>query len=286
MPKENTHLFFADRLLHRFPDPDILLLLKENRNPFFLGAVLPDAFYYHPRKDVTGVSKRLHGITDNPGDIIAAFIHGAREHRSPPDAAFALGYLSHCLLDRAFHPTIRILTGDYDDPDPEKRKASQYRHRLIETALDRRINDSCRLDRMIALGPLSSLSSLRILSARSGVARKRLYRAYSLQRRANRLFRKTWAYRVARIIQKAGNSDIEIILPLFYAHLNVDPCAFPDTVPVPADDENKQRQGGIDDLLDAADASAERGFHAAYRLFQVGSAPERSRLLALVPDKF
>ena len=286
MPKENTHLFFADRLLTRFSDPDIRILLQADPQAFFLGAVLPDAFFYHPRKDVIAVSRRLHGMGDSPPDIIAAFIFGAKAHHAMPDAVFAMGYISHCILDRVFHPIIRTLTGNYDDPDPEKKRIAQYRHRLIETALDRQINPSCRIDRMVALGRLSGLQSMRILSARTGVARKRLQEAFSLQRRANRLFQKRWAYVFAKLLQKTGKPDLNVILPLFYAHLNTDTCVFPDTVTVPAHDEKNERQGGIEDLLDAAAALAEKTFDAAYVLFKENSAPARTRLHALIPDKF
>jgi len=286
MPKENTHLFFADRLVRQFPDPDIRLLLQDNRCAFFLGAVLPDAFFYHPRKDVVAVSRRLHGVGDTPGGIVGAFVLSAGKYRALPDLAFAMGYLSHCLMDKVFHPTVRMLTGDYDNPDPDKRRTARYRHRLIETALDRQINTGCRVDRMISLGPLSGLASMRILSERTGVARKRLRKAYLLQRQANSLFQKKWAYWVVRILYKTGQSDRNIILPLFYAHLDVDACVFPETVTVPAHDENEERQGGIVDLLDAAARSAEKTFDAAYRLYKDNSASTRNRLKALVPDRF
>lgn len=286
MPKENTHLLFADRLMARFTDPDIRILLRAYQEVFFLGAVLPDAFFYHPRKEVIAVSNRLHGTGDSPRDIIAAFILGARKQQALPEVAFAMGYLSHCTLDRVFHPIIRRLTGDYDDTDPEKRKIAQYRHRLIETALDHQINPGCRIDQMITLGPLSELRSMRILSDRTGVARKRLRKAYSLQRRANSLFQRKWAYIFARLLQKTGKSDLKIILPLFYAHLNSDRCLFPETLTVPAYEEKTERQGGIEDLLETAAGLTEKTFHAAYVLFKDGSASARTRLQALVPDKF
>jgi len=286
LPKENTHLFFADRLVRQFPDPDIRLLLQDNRHAFFLGAVLPDAFFYHPRKDVVAVSRRLHGMGDTPGDITGAFILGARKDNTLPDLAFAMGYLSHCFLDMAFHPTVRMLTGDYNDPDSDNRRTARYRHRLIETALDRQINTGCRVDRMIALGHLSGLASMRILSERTGVARKRLQRAYILQHRANSLFQKKWAYRVVRILQETGKPDLKIILPLFYAHLDVDACEFPETVTVPAHDEEEERQGGIKDLLDAAAASAAKTFDAAFRLYKDNSASACNRLQDLIPHRF
>ena len=116
--------------------------------------------------------------------------------------------------------------------------------------------------------------------------RKRLRKAYSIQRRANRLFQKRWAYLFARSLQKTGKPDLFIILPLFYAHLNVDACVFPETVTIPPHGENQERQGSIEDLLDTAAASAEEIFRAVYLLFKENSASARNRLQALVPDRF
>ena len=95
-----------------------------------------------------------------------------------------------------------------------------------------------------------------------------------------------WAYRFAILLKRAGKPGLDVILPLFYAHLNTDPCVFPDSVTIPAYGENPQRQGGVEDLLDTAAALTEKSFEAAFTLFTDNSASARTRLQALVPDRF
>ena len=285
MPKENTHLFFADRLLANLPDPEIRDLLQARQQAFYLGAILPDAFFYHPKNDVNTVSQRLHGIGDTPRNIISAFILESIRHQTPEDAAFAMGYLSHCTLDRVFHPIIRRLTGDYGDPDPEKKNSAQYRHRLLETALDREINNSCFMDQMIELKPLRELHSIHILAKRTGIFPKRLRKAFSIQRRANSLFRKHWAYLFARLLERSGKSGLDIVLPLFYSHLATDPCVFPEKVAVFDFETGKEEAGDIETLMDISAGLAEKVFQAAFRFLNEGTTITRFRLQSLIPDK-
>jgi hypothetical protein len=286
MPKENTHLFFAHRLLKDLHDPEIRGLLKDRQQAFLLGAILPDAFFYHPKKDVNTVSQRLHGIDDTPRNIASAFILESIRHQAPADAAFAMGYLSHCTLDRVFHPVIRRLTGDYDDPDPGKKNRARYRHRLLETALDRQVNTCCFMDQMIQVKYLGELHSIRTLAKRTGVLPVRLRKAFSLQRRANGLFRKHWAYLFTRMLERSGKFGLDIVLPLFYAHLATDPCRFPETVAFFDSETGREAAGGFETLMDISSGLAEKVFKAAFCFFKEGTTVTRFRLQSLIPDKF
>ena len=286
MPKENTHLFFAQMLLERLSGRDPYSLLEDHKKEFFLGSILPDAFFYHPKREVNAVSKRLHGIGDNPREITAAFLMGARDRLAVQDLAYTLGYLSHCALDKVFHPIIVNLSGNYRDPDPVKRSAAQYRHRLLETDLDRRINTRCFVGQMIDLRPLSGINSLGILSERTKVSLTRLKFSYRLQRRANRLFKTKWAYYLARLIEKSGKSELKVILPLFYAHTDPDGRLYPEEVMIPSIEGSGDRQGSIEEMLDAAAVVAEKIFDAACIFYQQGGDSNLSRLKSLVPEKF
>jgi hypothetical protein len=254
-----------------------------------LGSILPDAFFYHPMAHVRTVSKRLHGIGDNPHEIIGAFIAAAGPQQAYPDAVFTFGYLSHLSLDSIFHPVINHYSGNYDDADAKKRSTVRYHHRLLETALDYRINDCCSMEKMIDPKLLSSLSSMRILSRRSAISETKLRYAFICQLKMNRLFTKNWAYLLTRLLEKLRKTEFSVILPLFYAHLRVDNQRFPEKIHIPYRQGHEARQRSVQDLLDESIVVAEKMIHAAYSLFKTGDYSIDgwlSEFETLLPQKF
>jgi hypothetical protein len=260
MPKENTHLFFAKMLCDDLTGKDYGSRLHDNRKAFYLGCVFPDAFFYHPRKDVEAVSKKLHDIGDQPYEIIDDFVSEARKQNSYCDLAFAMGYLSHLSLDRIFHPVIDRICKDENDRTPDKQEAEEYRHRLLETSLDRQINKTCFVTEMIDIYQLSTLISLNVLSQRVGVSENELKAAFVHQHKINKLFMKKWAYLWARLLKKLGKSSYHSILPLFYAHLKKEHMAFPQEFIVSVSENGKQEEESINGLLKKAEALAEKLF--------------------------
>jgi len=289
LPKENTHLFFASRLLASAAHRDVLELLNENQREFFLGAVFPDAFFYHPKRSVQSASARLHGIGDAPGAIVSLFLAEARQRRCAADAAFALGYLSHCALDSLFHPVVVELTGGYHDSDPGKRNAARYRHRLLETGVDRQINPCCTFEKMIEIGALNRLGSLDIFAGRNRLPPDALRNAFVLQRRANSLFLRKWAYTLARGAAAVGGPRWKPVLPLFYSHLEREKMAFPEKFAIASSGTTEHRTISVAGLLSEAAGFSDRLFAAAYGLF-AGPAPAldryRAELQARVPVRF
>ena len=267
MPKENTHLYFAKLLCDELTDKEYSSHLKDNEKAFYLGCVFPDACFYHPQENVEAVSRKLHGIGDNPYEIVNAFLTEAREQGSNRDLAFTMGYLSHLSLDRIFHPIINKLCKDDDDISPDRQLNEDYRHRLMETSLDREINKSYFMDKMIDIYELSLLRAMTVLSQRVEVPENELKSAFVHQHKINKLFMKKWAYLWARLLKRLGKSSYHSILPLFYAHLKKEGMELSKEINGTASPYGTREEESIDSLLAKAKALAERLFDYAFLVF-------------------
>ncbi len=136
MVKEDTHLFFAEKVLARL-SPRSRKLVKEQRAYYDLGSVLPDAFFYWKRTAPVGdvVHGKAGELTNN---VIFSVLD--RLKKEPHDRTLALlyGYLTHVAFDSVFHPVIHYFSGAYDDSEKRKRLRARYLHRQLETALQQR----------------------------------------------------------------------------------------------------------------------------------------------------
>src|SRR4030042_3716187 len=103
MPKENTHLYFANKISEKIENMDLKSAIKENLDYFYLGSITPDVFFYGKNKKTTDVSEFFHkeGAIDYVKENIAQ------------NPVFSLGILTHIILDDIFHPIIESSSGDY-----------------------------------------------------------------------------------------------------------------------------------------------------------------------------
>jgi hypothetical protein len=166
-----------------------------------------------------------------------------------------------------FHSIINNLCKDDDDLTPEKQLNEDYRHCLMETSLDRQINDRCYLEKMIDLYHLSTLVSLDVLSRRVEVSENELKSAFVHQHKINKLFTRKWAYIWARLLKRMGKSNYHSILPLFYAHLKKEQMDFPKEIKVTVSEDEMQEKESVDSLLAKAKALSEKLFDYAYFVF-------------------
>lgn len=142
MPKEITHLFFAEKIQEKLPNP-IQKILENNINIYFYGSSLPDMFYYSiPSKkfkffEELDIGNKIHDSENNLSPIYD-LLQNAKKNSKKKDKIFSLvsGYLTHVAVDTFFHPYIYYITGNYHDPDLKKQKVYQRNHRLYETCLD------------------------------------------------------------------------------------------------------------------------------------------------------
>ncbi len=134
MPKENSHIYFANSLIDEIQDSKIRQLLQKHRTIYSFGAIAPDLFYYSLKKSVSAISDMLHGKAGNPtNEITLAMLRNAHNET---DLAFIMGYVTHCVLDMIFHPLVCYLTGNNHGKDKKKRLEAVYGHRWFETWID------------------------------------------------------------------------------------------------------------------------------------------------------
>jgi hypothetical protein len=149
MPKELTHILFADELtgrLARGGRADLGQLLRYNRPTLHFGSIATDTLYYEVTfpivdRDYGHWGEIVHGgLGEDTGTPIREMLRRLRNQ--PADAesdarfAFVCGFLSHMALDIVFHPWVYAVTGPYYDADPVRQADSQMCHRLVEAWLD------------------------------------------------------------------------------------------------------------------------------------------------------
>lgn len=142
MPKEISHLFFAEKIKEKLPNA-IQKILEENINIYYYGSSLPDMYYYIiPSKkfryfEELDIGNKIHDSKNNLAPIYD-LLQNAQKNSQKKDKIFSIvsGFLTHVAADTFFHPYIYHITGNYYDSDPKKQKEYQRNHRLYETCLD------------------------------------------------------------------------------------------------------------------------------------------------------
>ncbi len=138
MPKEITHIFFAEKILERLRK-EVQKVIKNHPNVYYFGSISPDLFYYYipsnkKFKDIENLKlgERIHNSSENLFSLILRIINADNPSRNIL-FSFLSGYLTHVATDIFFHPYIYHITGNYNDEHPEERKHSQRRQRYNET---------------------------------------------------------------------------------------------------------------------------------------------------------
>ncbi|MGC9325712.1 MAG: zinc dependent phospholipase C family protein [Desulfomonilia bacterium] len=202
MPKENTHLYFAHRLLEDFRETELLREISLHIDSYYLGSIIPDTFFYSSNPALEAVSEFIHGKEGNPTNtmILDVLDRGARGN----DLVLILGFITHCALDIVFHPVIYYLSGNYYDTDPERKSRAAYMHRHIETCLDISLGNTMRLHERIRPHVMKGLIFEQRVSDRSGVPGTQIRRTILKQILINRLFESRSTYRLACLLARKG----------------------------------------------------------------------------------
>lgn len=147
MPKEITHIHIAELIRDALPEK-LAHTLNQHSHTYQFGSMSPDMYYYDitlpfEKKPDLEYGEYIHGRYGNDNSVhVLWMIEQTRKIRldRPAEAdarlAFLCGYLTHVAADVIFHPYIYSVSGNYYDPDPEKRKQAEIRHRMFETCLD------------------------------------------------------------------------------------------------------------------------------------------------------
>lgn len=139
MPALITHNLFGAESVDRLPDG--IVTTDEERIAFLIANQGPDPFFFHVRtprfRDCMKFGQRMHAARISRQ--FAALRDGV-ERLPKRDAgvgrAFALGMLSHYVLDRNAHPFVYRQQWDIQRMDPDLGQAGSQVHAVIESDLD------------------------------------------------------------------------------------------------------------------------------------------------------
>ena len=147
MPKETTHLWFAESLVGKTRAEGMRVVISGGKPSYCLGSIIPDTFYYSFSPSLERISGIIHGRDGRPTNALILSV--LVEARGPDDIAFILGYITHCALDITFHPMVESLSGNYYDQDPARREDAVTRHRFLETCIDVRTGNTLRIHELV-----------------------------------------------------------------------------------------------------------------------------------------
>ena len=145
MPKELTHWHIAREVLQRGVPAQVGEIIANNLDLYYIGAIAHDIGFYDLSKpnaaNIERVANQLHGVDgENTLDPLIQMMERAlNQNNQRTQLAFLLGMLTHFVADSTFHPMVYFMSGNYFAKDPEEREKAVFRHRLLETAIDQRL---------------------------------------------------------------------------------------------------------------------------------------------------
>jgi Zinc dependent phospholipase C len=268
LPKENTHIYLANRIIETIPCDTTRGLMRANYDFLCLGSVVADTFFYSSCSEVMEISERLHGKEgEKTNELAFHLLELAMNDRSESLLSLALGYISHCVFDMIFHPVIYYLAGNYYDDDPSKRDSAVYEHRLLETRLDVHLNDRFHIHNILREDDTNHHEVMGIFAAKYNVEKEELIRAYRKQLRGNRHFKSQFTYKLIYLLNKYKIKKYEQILPLFYGHLQRDFRELKLTFEIRDIIDGRTMRWSLDELLESAREEGIRRIETAVDYF-------------------
>jgi hypothetical protein len=268
LPKENTHLLLLNGVIDAMDCAEIRGILKANYESLCFGGIVADTLFYSANKDVVQIAEELHGKEgERTNGLTFELLDHARNHRSETVLCVSMGYISHCVFDMILHPVIYYLTGNYYDNDATKSDQAVYRHRLMETKLDKDINNKYFLDEILDVNNKKTHEILELIAAKYNITNGDLITAYKKQIRINKCFRNGFVYKLICLLNKLKIGNYGNILPLFYPHLQTDEIIMAEVVNYYDILSGHKIQRKLTDLLKAAEDESIKRIHAAYSYY-------------------
>ena len=143
MPKELTHWHIAHAALRRGVTQQVREIISTNPALYYFGAIAHDIALYDLSKPTeANLERRAHQLHGVDGEntlepLIEMMERALRQNNKSTQLAFLLGMLTHFVADSTFHPMVYYISGNYFAQDTEEREKAVFRHRLLETAIDR-----------------------------------------------------------------------------------------------------------------------------------------------------
>lgn len=145
MPKELTHWHIARAVLQQGVPTQVGDIIASNPSLYYIGAIAHDIGFYDLSKPAASnlerVANQLHGLDgENTLDPLIQMMERAlSQNNQRTQLAILLGMLTHFVADSTFHPMVYYMSGNYFAEDLEARGKAVFRHRLLETAIDLRL---------------------------------------------------------------------------------------------------------------------------------------------------
>ncbi|MFA6106197.1 MAG: zinc dependent phospholipase C family protein [Patescibacteria group bacterium] len=284
MPKENTHLFFARKLANKFKDQGIKKIIGDNPDYYYLGSVAPDIFFYGKNEKEWKISAALHGKDGELSNkIVFQMLDLAKERKSEKDLAFAIGYLTHSVLDGIFHPVIIYLTGNIFSRDKEIYRRANSAHRQWETCLDKKINDSCFYSDLIKIENAGQTDYGELAAKQFDVLPGKILELIKKQALINRLIRSRAVYFIFLLLVWLGLYGREEDLPLSYFNLKNGEEIIPEAIKYRDFISGEEKETNLEKLITESAAKGEKAISAAvgYYFGKIG----RKELEAAIPGE-
>lgn len=150
MPAEYAHFCIADRALATVYAPKLKAMIQKHKNVFYLGCLGPDTPYYYLsgvyKSEMSQLADVLHGRSgENTLNVFDRLVSYYKDEIPDYAWAYVLGYSMHVITDGIFHPMVYYFTGDPNHSDPAISENAQYRHRVLESALNYYYRDKIKL---------------------------------------------------------------------------------------------------------------------------------------------
>ena len=264
MVSENTHIYFANRVLRLLADEEINTILSDDSNEYFLGSIFPDILYYSKEPGADDVASQIHGSDGRPtNQLIFRLLEMARDQDNTKLFSLTSGILTHYAADITFHPVIFYYSGKDLEAKSIDKDRSSYRHIHYETALDVELNNHFYLDQMIRPGALDFLDDFSWL----GIPKKTLIRALRRQIAFYRLTRRRHYYYLFRVLSRIGLFPARAIGG-FHTNLSRDAARLPDSIEFRDVVNGESKKTTIDDLVTDTLNLAEHMINVAYRYYR------------------
>jgi len=284
MPKENTHLFFARRVLNAIKAKEIKSSLSLNTYYYYLGSVIPDAFYYSRKERIRRVSEKIHSqFRPSFSKRVLKVLNLSKEQN---DLVFLYGLITHCCLDKTFHPVIDSLAVDLSAKVSYPPNRHQYFHRYIETYLDKVINPIFLMSKLVKPSLVKDLVFPEIISAEFGLPIFQVKRALKRQLVANILFRSRIVFEIIYVLNKLDLIKDKSTLALFYGNLKKKEKVMKSSLSCGDLSAEKLNLGIIKDLLSISLQAAQEMIKATYDYYSgMITKEEYERTISAKPEK-
>ncbi|MBY4797618.1 zinc dependent phospholipase C family protein [Collinsella sp. AGMB00827] len=139
MPALITHRLFGEESITLLPEG--LIASADDRSAFLIANQGPDPFFFRFRtlkiKDCMSLAHRMHAsFITQQFMTLRDGVSRLPAHDAGTGRAFALGLLSHYILDRTAHPFVYAQQWGIQEADPEIAAAGNQIHAIIESDLD------------------------------------------------------------------------------------------------------------------------------------------------------